>query len=331
MSALTLLAYGADWSARPIYGDRLTQSVNRANGARFPVEFVLRYANFKGQGLSYLDRSEYQSHLAAGKRSYLIFQKYTNDPAGGAAAGRAYGAEAVAYARYLGYQAGDPIFFTADGWAASKGYSVETGLAFFAEATRVVREAGFLGGVYGFADIVLSAHDRGIGDVYWLCGDRVNLKRPNGEAVGIHLYQWNNGRVHIESSPGVWVECDLVEQYEVIGDDMPSAQEIAEAVWAYRAQVLVGESDQVNADGKPVWDTSMVNAVASMWGQMFNASGVYGPSLVDPVSVSLTDEQAAQLAASFGASFADILTRLPEQTAAAVLASLGLRRLAEHG
>jgi hypothetical protein len=103
-------------------------------------------------------------------------------------------------------------------------------MAFFAETTRVVNAAGFTGGVYGFADVILTAHDRGIGDVHWLCGDRAGLTRPNGDAVGIHLYQWNNGRVHIESAPGVWVECDLVEQYEPIGDDMPSAEEIAKAI-----------------------------------------------------------------------------------------------------
>lgn len=108
-------------------------------------------------------------------------------------------------------------------------------------------------------------------------------------------------------------------------DDMPSAEEIAKAVWAHRVEVLVGRSDQVNTDGKPVWGTSMDNALASIWGQTFNSTGVYGPSLTDPVSVNLTDEQATQLAASFGG----VLAKLPEQTANAVLAQLGLRRVGD--
>lgn len=106
-------------------------------------------------------------------------------------------------------------------------------------------------------------------------------------------------------------------------DDMPSAEDIAAAVWAHRVEVLVGRSDQVNADGKPVWGTSMDNALASIWGQTFNSTGVYGPSLTDPVSINLTDEQTTQLAASFGG----VLAKLPEQTAAAVLAQLGLQRV----
>lgn len=213
------IAYGADWSERQISGDQLTISVDRDNNRTFPVDVVLRYADFVGQDHAPLTADEYRSHLAAGKRSYLIMQKGTADPAGGAAGGRAFGAEAVAYARSINYKTGSPIFFCADGWAAAHGYTVETAMEFFAETTRVVREAGFLGGIYGFADVILTALARGIGDTLWLCGDRAGLFRPDGELTGAHLYQWNNGRVWIEASPGVWVPCDLVEQYLAIGDD----------------------------------------------------------------------------------------------------------------
>jgi hypothetical protein len=59
-------------------------------------------------------------------------------------------------------------------------------------------------------------------------------------------------------------------------DDMPTADEIADAVWAKRfSGVLVGDSPEHNADGQPVWSTSAANALASMWGNAFNPTDQY--------------------------------------------------------
>lgn len=224
------IAYGADWSARPIDGEILRAfRYTDKNGNVHPLTLVLRYANFWGQRLSYLTRAEYESHLRAGIRSLLIYQRYERDPDGGEVRGREFGRAAVTYAREIGYAAGEPIFATADRPAGE--FDLDVAEAFFRGFAAEVRAAGFLAGGYGFWDVIYRLQDRSVVDVLWLCGDERNWRE------GIHLYQWNNGRIY----PG-GVESDLVKQYETFGgNDMPMSQEERRALVAeIRAQVVEG-------------------------------------------------------------------------------------------
>lgn len=213
---MPVIAYGADWSARPIDGDTLKNfTVTGPDRSEHRIALTLRYADFPGQGLSYLTAAEYESHLSAGIRSYLIYQRTTRDPDGGETRGREYGRAAVAYAQKIGYRKGDPIFFTADSPIGS--YDLDVVEAFFRGAAAEVRAAGFLAGGYGFRDVIYRLQDRGVVDVYWLCG------AESGWRPGIHLYQWNNGRIYPAG-----VEADLVKQYEPI--PIPDEEE-AEMSW----------------------------------------------------------------------------------------------------
>jgi hypothetical protein len=200
------IAYGADWSARQIYGPALTEPVNDrrdGTGRWYRLSFTLRYADFPGQGHAVLTKEEYESHLAAGLRSMLIYQRTTRDPDGGEARGREFGHAAVAYAKKIGYRLGEPIFGCADAPIGS--YNLDVAEAFFRGFAAVVRAAGYLAGGYGFRDVIYRLQDRGVVDVLWLCG------AESGWRPGIAIYQWNNGRVWPSG-----VEADLVKQFEQI-------------------------------------------------------------------------------------------------------------------
>lgn len=203
------IAYGADWSDRQIYGSTLLAPVNDrrdGKGNWYRLSFVLRYADFPGQGHAVLTKAEYESHLAAGIRSLLIYQRTTRDPDGGEPRGREFGRAAVAYATKIGYRKGEPIFGCADAPIGS--YNLDVAQAFFKGFAAEVRAAGFLAGGYGFADVIYRLQDRGVVDVLWLCGDE-KWWRP-----GIAIYQWNNGRIYPAG-----VEADLVKQFEQIPGD----------------------------------------------------------------------------------------------------------------
>lgn len=224
------IAYGADWSAQSITGEILKAfHYTDKSGNVHSLSLVLRYANFPGQRLSYLTKWEYESHLAAGIRSLLIYQRYERDPDGGEVRGREFGRAAVAYAREIGYRPGEPIFATADRPAGE--FNLDTAEAFFRGFAAEVRAAGFLAGGYGFWDVIYRLQDRKVVDVLWLCGDE------RGWRSGIHLYQWNNGRIY----PG-GVESDLVKQFEPFGgEDVPmSPEERATLVKEIREQVVEG-------------------------------------------------------------------------------------------
>jgi len=212
---IPILATGADWAARQIYGWELNGQKYGHNLTDWfqtdlgpcPVQFTLRYADFVGQTHEPLTADEYHSQTQVDIRSYLIFQKRTDDPAGGRPRGEAFGREAVAYARQIGYT-GSFIAFTADAPVGS--YNIDVAMEFFKGAQAIVNAAGFKCCVYGFWDIVYAAQDRGIGDLYWLCGA---LSRWRS---GIHLYQWNNGRIY----PGrPAVDADLCIQFESLPNE----------------------------------------------------------------------------------------------------------------
>lgn len=219
------IAYGADWSDNQIYGPALVAPVNDkpdGSGTWYRLSFTLRYADFPGQGHAVLTRAEYESHLAAGLRSMLIYQRTTRDPDGGEARGREYGRAAVAYARHIGYRAGEPIFATADAPIGS--YNLDVAEAFFRGFAAEVRAGGYRAGGYGFRDVIYRLQDRAVVDVLWLCG------AESGWRPGIALYQFNNGRIY---PPGV-ADADLNKQFEKIpgGDDVNLTDPIEDPNWS---------------------------------------------------------------------------------------------------
>lgn len=277
------IAYGADWSARPIYGEALSEfRYVTFDGARHPLSIVLRYADFPGQQHAVLSAEEYESHRRVGIASYLIYQRTTRDPDGGEPRGRDYGRAAVAYARRIGYQAGDPIFATADAPIGS--YNLDVAEAFFRGFAAEVRAAGYAAGGYGFRDVIHRLQDRDVVDVLWLCG------AESGWRPGIALYQWNNGRIFPDG-----VEADLVKQFEPIGDDM-SWNEILETT---------------NVDGKrekhtmKEWFEGVVNRLARVERQVTpNHTG-------DWPAGSTTGNLANDVASTYQATGANLGASLP--------------------
>jgi len=85
-----------------------------------------------------------------------------------------------------------------------------------------------------------------------------------------------DGNVDLNYFPGTKEQlANIFGQEE--DEDMATAEEIAKAVWDYQLASLVGEPDEKGEFGS--WTTTAGNALSSSWAQIFNATGVYGPSL----------------------------------------------------
>jgi len=261
--SVPILSTGADWSEKQLAGTTLRAETHATPFGRVSIDFTLRYADFEGQQHAPLTKEEHASQRAVGIRSWMIFQKTTRDPDGGRARGEAFGREALAYAEKIDYK-GELIAFTADAPAGS--YDIPTAMEFFRGAQSVVNAAGFLCCVYGFWDVIYAAMDRGVGDVYWLCGD-IRRWRP-----GIHLYQFNNGRIYPDFGQ---VEADLCIQFEKIGSPLKKEEAmdsllvrthddptVFRVTWGadgcWKSQV----GDEYNlliASGVPVWTHNQVD------------------------------------------------------------------------
>lgn len=198
---MPVIATGLDYSAR-----RLTGAQVRNAGYRF----VNRYLWFPGQRWPSLTDDERRDFDANDVDVHAIYEQNTNDPAGGWNAGVAMARQAVQSAQAAGLPPGSVIFMCADAWLSTHGISVNTAMAFLDGARSILRFAGYLTGAYGFADFVYAAQNGGHADVFWLCG------AESGVRNGIHMYQWNNGRVYVDG-----LECDLNKQYLPVGGRAP--------------------------------------------------------------------------------------------------------------
>lgn len=198
---MPVIATGLDYSAR-----RLTGAQVRKAG----YAFVNRYLWFPGQRWPALTDAERRDMESNDVQVNAVYEQDTSDPAGGWNAGVAMARQAVQSAQAVGLPTGATIFMCADGWLASRGIRVATAMAFLDGARSILRFAGYLTGAYGFADFVYAAQDGGHADVFWLCG------AESGVRPGIHMYQWNNGRVYVDD-----LECDLNKQYLPLGGRAP--------------------------------------------------------------------------------------------------------------
>jgi hypothetical protein len=189
-----VIGQGLDYSARRIGGRAIKEA---------GYDFVVRYLWFPGQRVSYVDAYERADLVAAGVDVHLVYEQTTADPAGGWDAGVRMARQAVQSAREIGAPPGTVIFFCADAWLSAHGIPVPTAMAFLDGARSAIAE--YTPGAYGFADFVFAAAAGGHADRFWLCGAEIpDEHRP----PWLHLYQWNNGRVHVDG-----VECDLNKLY----------------------------------------------------------------------------------------------------------------------
>ena len=98
------MAYYLDYSAAKLDGF----TIKRAG-----YTGVIRYIDAPDRlRMKHTNKAEYDSHIAAGLKVFLVMQNTTTDADGGWAAGVANAKRALAGANYLGYNG--PIFFTND-------------------------------------------------------------------------------------------------------------------------------------------------------------------------------------------------------------------------
>ncbi len=188
-----VIARGLDYSAR-----RLSGASIRAAG----YQFVNRYLDFPGQRWPALNAAEMADLAAHGIEVHGIYEENTDDPAGGYAGGRRMAGQAVFQATKANLPGGHTIFMCADAWLSAHGIPLGTAMAFLDGARSIFDGSPYVLGAYGFADFVYAAQDGSHADRFWLCG------AESGVRAGVHHYQWNNGRVHVDG-----LECDLNKQY----------------------------------------------------------------------------------------------------------------------
>lgn len=196
---------GLDYSARRISGASI-----KAAG----YSFVFRYLDFSGQRYPALNIAEYRDLTNHGIDVHAIFEISVHDPSTGSVGGRQNAVTAVNSARAAGLPQGSTIFMCADAPTSQWSYPMSTAMAYLDGARVIIEDSGYVLGAYGFKDFIYAAQDGGHADRFWLCG------AESGVRAGIHAYQWNNGRVHVDG-----VECDLNKLYIPMEDTPPTTAE----------------------------------------------------------------------------------------------------------
>lgn len=203
--AATVISLGVDYSALRI---------SAASVKRDGYAFAHRYLDFPGQRWPALDSGEVADFENNGVQLEAIFERRTNDPAGGFHAGYQLGTEAVIAAMNCTLPLGTTIYMCSDAWLSNNGITIDTAMSFLDGAAGPIKDAGYKLGAYGFADFVFEAQAGGHAERYWLCGARI----PDEYVPDwLDVYQYNNGRIAIDG-----VDCDLNYRYRPIdrGDDV---------------------------------------------------------------------------------------------------------------
>jgi hypothetical protein len=270
---MLVIATGLDYSAR-----RLTGTQVRAAG----YTFVNRYLWFPGQRWPALTADEYRDMRANGVDVHAVYEQDTNDPAGGWDGGVRMAHQAVESARAVGLPRGTTIFMCADGWLTNHGIPVGTAMEFLDGARSVIDPAGYVIGAYGFADFVYAAQDGDHADRFWLCG------AESGVRPGIHMYQWNNGRVYVDA-----LDCDLNKQYLPMNAGGPGGGGGGgdDVSWYDKFKTPDGNAEY-EAWQYLVWSNHYDNLIPGVV-QMVNTQGQVLAAIAEDVSnnVQLTPEQ----------------------------------------
>lgn len=202
------MVYWLDYSAAKLSGQTIKDA-----GYSGVIRYIDSPAKPYGLKAKHTDKAEYDSHRAAGLSVLLVMQTTTSASDGGFAAGQDHARRALAGADYLGYAG--PIFFTNDRTtvpnpAAWRAYL--DGAANVLGAARV--------GAYGFRN----AMDLAVGHAtfFWQAGRRSDV------AGHVHAWQDNNTQVKVG---GVLCDRNLILK-TIEEDDMPTAKEVADAVWS---------------------------------------------------------------------------------------------------
>jgi len=160
--------------------------------------FVIRYCDVAPHlNSKHVRPAEYAELVAGGVTVWLVFEVQTTDMLGGAPAGAANAARALAAANWLGYQG--PVFMASD--MHLDGAQLQQALAYVRAAEAVLGPDRT--GVYGFPELIAACWAAGLGVAYWQCGSP-----PNPAPGGVHVWQDNT-----TSGVVAGIACDINRLY----------------------------------------------------------------------------------------------------------------------
>ncbi|KMZ43998.1 DUF1906 domain-containing protein [Bacillus sp. FJAT-27238] len=150
------------------------------------MKFVCRYLVPASMQWKRLTRAEAEAITAAGMQVVSVFQRGTNDAAGGAANGQRDGAAAFQEAKQIGQPNGTAIYFAVDYDAQTKDYAAIE--AYLKAAAKEL--PGYSVGVYGSYAVVEEMAKRGACKNFWqtYAWSRGKLSKA------ANLYQYKNGQ-----------------------------------------------------------------------------------------------------------------------------------------
>lgn len=175
----------------------LTAEKTRAMAAA-GMKFACRYLVPASMAWKRLTREEAELITAAGMKIVSVFQRGTNDAAGGAANGQRDGAAALQEAKLIGQPEGTPVYFAVDFDAQPKDFDAIE--AYLRSAAKEL--PGYQVGVYGSYAVVEEMARRGACSHFWQTyawskgrlSSVANLHQyRNGQTLAGHQVDLNDG------------------------------------------------------------------------------------------------------------------------------------------
>jgi hypothetical protein len=191
---------------------------------------AIRYVSAGSAG-KLITAAEYADLVAHGLQVLLVYELGVHDAEGGYTQGAAHAQAALSTARAYGIP--DSV-----GIAAAADEHLTAGqVPAAADYVRGFRDV--LGqartGAYGFEEFITAVHAAGWASWHWKCGSAPTA----AERAWVTFWQRNTGQT-TQTINGV--VCDLNDQINPIGDDMPLTNDDIAAIWAYQ----FGGSDPLN-------------------------------------------------------------------------------------
>jgi 2-hydroxychromene-2-carboxylate isomerase len=277
------------------------------------VAFAFRYLSKDSS--KNLSRAEADALAARGIWVGVVWETTAGRALDGRAAGTADAREALRQAQACGMPAGRPIYFAVDTdttWAAVQPYFL---------GVRDVLPASQIG-VYGGIKVVAGAADSGLVSWYWQAyawsagrwEPRAHVRQLGYITIGGVQCDRNES---MTSDYGQWMPGRTPEE----DDDMPTADEIAQAVWNYPVPV-----PRRNADGTVRYEPNKQGASWPLvWGNIWSAESAARDAALQAAVASLAgllsdqhaDLTAEQVQDAVKAAIAESLVHVQVDVAAA--------------
>ncbi len=137
---------------------------------------------------------------------------------------------------------------------------------------------------------------------------------------------WQYTSTPVDTNRSVFDSVESLREWAGMGDDVANvtAEEIVKAFMQYRIEGVKVGSVAGEGEEQQTWSTTVENAIGSLWGQVFNATGEYGPSLAGGLE-SVIDDIGVVHSAVLALGDSPELTRLFERLVVALERVVGER------